>query len=85
MTDEPSFEFLCTYIGYEPKKRLIDSFEVAKIRRVSISAVRSDRVKGVGPKFMKPPGTQRALYSEYEVLLWLYENRKQSTSEGRAA
>lgn len=84
MSDDPSFKFLCEYFGYEPKRRLLDTCEVADIRRVSEWTVRLDRTKGIGPKFIKPPGTQRAFYSEYDVLLWFYENRKQSTSENAA-
>ena len=47
--------------------------------------LRLNRMKGVGPPFIKPPGMRVVRYSEMDVLHWLFENRRQSTSGTKPA
>jgi DNA-binding transcriptional MerR regulator len=80
---QKTFEELCELFGYTPKGRLLDTSEVAQIFGIDKHTLRINRMKGIGPPFIKGPKFVR--YSEMDVFRWLYENRRTSTSEGRAA
>lgn len=39
------------------------------------------RLRGEGPRYFKPPGTNRVYYAERDVLIWMASGARQSTSE----
>lgn len=82
---EMSFEQLCELFAYTPKRRPLESDEVAELLGVHSNTVRQYRFRGEGPRFFSPPGTRRVWYAELDVLRWLASGAKQSTSEQAAA
>jgi hypothetical protein len=83
--NEPTFEQLCELFNYEPKRRPLDTREVAGILGVHPNTVDQYRFRGEGPRFFSPPGTRRVWYAEGDVLGWLASGAKRSTSEQVAA
>ena len=84
MTDM-TLEQLCELFAYTPKRRPLDSNDVAELLGVHHSTVEAFRFRGEGPRFFSPPGTRRVWYAELDVLRWLASGAKQSTSEQVAA
>lgn len=82
---EPTFDQLCERFAYTPKRRPLDSAEVADILQVHENTIRQFRLRGDGPPFYSPPGTRRVWYAERDVLAWLASGAKRSTSEQVAA
>ena len=82
---EPTFDQLCELFAYAPKRRPLDSREVAAILQVHPNTMDQYRLRGEGPRFFSPPGTRRVWYAERDVLAWLASGAKQSTSEQVAA
>jgi len=76
---------LCQFFSYTSKRRMLDSFETAQMIGIEENTLRLNRVKGVGPPFIKGPGMRLVRYSEMDVLSWLFENRRQSTSDTKPA
>ena len=83
--DEMNFDQLCELFNYEPKRRPLDTREVAGILGVHPNTVDQYRFRGEGPRFFSPPGTRRVWYAERDVLAWLASGAKRSTSEQVAA
>lgn len=82
---EMTFDQLCELFAYEPKRRPLDSREVAELLKVHPNTMEQYRFRGEGPRFFSPPGTRRVWYAELDVLRWLASGAKQSTSEQAAA
>lgn len=82
---EISFDQLCELFGYSPKRRPLDSKEVAALLGVHPGTVDQYRFRGEGPRFFSPPGTRRVWYAERDVLGWMASGAKRSTSEQIAA
>ena len=80
MTDL-TFEQLCELFNFTPKKRLLDTKEVAEILGVHQSTVDHYRQRGVGPRHFSPPGTRRVWYSERDLLFWMLTGLRHSSSE----
>jgi hypothetical protein len=78
---EPSLSQLCELLSYTPKGRLLTSGEVAEILRVHPVTVHQFRVRGGGPRYFKPRGTRRVWYSERDLLAWIAEGARASTSQ----
>lgn len=83
--NEPTFEQLCELFNYEPKRRPLDTREVASVLGVHPNTLDQYRFRGEGPRFFSPPGTRRVWYAERDVLAWLASGAKRSTSEPVAA
>lgn len=81
MQGEPSFEQLCDLFGYQPKRRPLSTHEAAEAVGVHFNTIEQYRLRGGGPRYFKPRGTRRVWYAERDVLLWLYEGARNSTSE----
>ncbi|MGX1104510.1 helix-turn-helix transcriptional regulator [Bradyrhizobium elkanii] len=75
---------LAAYFSYPLKNRMLDSWEAAALLGLSETTMRINRIKGTGPKFIKLPGGRLVRYAEMDLLLYLYESRRQSTSENAA-
>ena len=80
MTDM-SFDQLCELFAYTPKRRPLDTKEVAELLGVNSNTIEQYRFRGEGPRFFSPPGTRRVWYAELDVLRWLASGARQSTSE----
>ena len=80
-TTDMTLEQLCELFGYTPRRRPLCSKEVAEILGVHPGTVDQYRVRGDGPRHFSPPGTRRCWYAERDVLAWLAESARQSTSE----
>lgn len=78
---EMTFDQLCELFAYTPKRRPLESDEVAELLGVHSNTVRQYRFRGEGPRFFSPPGTRRVWYAELDVLRWLASGARQSTSE----
>lgn len=85
MTSQMTFEDLCVVFNYTPKGQLLTNEEAADVLRMKPSALDWARHKGNGPRYSRPPGQRRVLYSERDVLFYLWENMRTSTSEQPAA
>ena len=85
MADEMSFEQLCELFAYSPKRRPLDSKEVAAILGVHFNTMEQYRFRGEGPRYFSPLGTRRVWYAEQDVLRWLASGARQSTSDQAAA
>jgi hypothetical protein len=70
---------------YSPKRRPLDSKEVAEILGVHFNTMEQYRFRGEGPRYCSPHGTRRVWYAELDVLRWLASGARQSTSEHVAA
>lgn len=82
---EMSFEQLCELFAYNPKRRPLDTKEVAELLGVHFNTMEQYRFRGEGPRYFSPPGTRRVWYAELDVLRWLASGARQSTSEQVAA
>jgi hypothetical protein len=80
-----TFDQLCELFAYTPKRRPLDSREVAEILQVHPNTMEQYRLRGEGPRFFSPLGTRRVWYAERDVLGWLASGAKRSTSEQAAA
>jgi hypothetical protein len=80
-----TFDQLCELFAYTPKRRPLDTKEVALILGVHPNTLDQYRFRGEGLRFFSPPGTRRVWYAELDVLRWLASGAKQSTSERAAA
>ncbi len=78
---EPSFEQLCELFAYTPKRRPLDTKDVAEILGVNQNTIEQYRFRGEGPRFFSPVGTRRVWYAEGDVLRWLASGARRSTSE----
>lgn len=77
---EPSVEEIAAAFGYELKRRPLDPVEVAELCRFkSIGTLDNHRIKGTGPRFFKQG--KHVVYSEVDVLRWLYKGMATSTSQ----
>ncbi len=64
----------------ELNDEIVREQRIAKICDVDVRTVQAWRLRGCGPPFLK---LQRAVrYSLRDVMNWLENNRRQSTSEG---
>ena len=82
--DIPSFEELCELFNYTPKGRPLNTEEAAAILHCSRVTLEVKRVNGGGPRFFRPRGTRKVLYSEKDVLAFLASGAQYSTSESVA-
>lgn len=78
---EMTFDQLCELFAYEPKRRPLDSREVAELLGVHPNTMEQYRFRGEGPRYFSPLGTRRVWYAELDVLRWLASGARQSTSE----
>lgn len=78
---EMSFDQLCDLFAYAPKRRPLDSREVAELLGVHPNTMEQYRFRGEGPRYFSPPGTRRVWYAELDVLRWLASGARHSTSE----
>lgn len=77
----PSFEDLCVIFNYKPKGIPLINEEAAAILRMKPSALDFMRFSGNGPRYSRPHGQRRVLYSERDVLFYLWQGMRTSTSE----
>lgn len=82
---EMTFEQLCELFAYSPKRRPLDTKEVAEWLGTHSNTIEQYRLRGEGPRYFSPPGTRRVWYAELDVLRWLVSGARQSTSEQAAA
>jgi hypothetical protein len=80
-TEQMSFDDLCVVFNYEPKRRLLTNAEAAEVLRTTPGALDFKRFHGGGPRYFKPADARRVLYSERDVLFYLWEGMRTSTSE----
>jgi len=82
---EMTFEQLCELFAYFPKRRPLDTKEVADLFGLNANTLEQYRFRGEGPRYFSPPGTRRVWYAEMDVLRWLASGARQSTSDQAAA
>lgn len=76
---ELSIEELAAVFNYELKRRPLDPVEVAELCRYrSVGTLLNHRIRGTGPRFFKLD--KHVVYSEVDVLRWLYRGKATSTS-----
>lgn len=80
MTDM-TLEQLCELFAYTPKRRPLDTKEVAEILGTHPNTIDQYRFRGEGPRFFRPEGTRRVWYAERDVLAWLASGSRHSTSD----
>lgn len=80
-TEQMSFDDLCVVFNYKPKNRLLTSAETADVLRTTKSALDFKRFKGGGPRYFRNDDSRRVLYSERDVLAYLWAGMRTSTSE----
>jgi hypothetical protein len=61
MTDM-TFEQLCELFAYTPKRRPLDTKEVADLFGLNVNTLEQYRFRGEGPRYFSPPGTRRVWY-----------------------
>jgi hypothetical protein len=84
-TTQMTFEQLCELFNYEPKRRPLNTAEAAEILHLRPITLDIKRIDGSGPRFFRPPGTRKVLYSERDVLSWLATGARTSTSQHQAS
>jgi len=77
----PTFEDLCVIFNYTPKGVPLLNAEAAEILRLKPTSLDWMRHYGNGPRYSRPKGQRRVLYSERDVLFYLWEGMRTSTSE----
>ena len=82
---EMTFEQLCELFSYTPKGRPLDPKEAAQVLAVSVDTLEGYRGRGVPLRHFSPPGTRIVRYAERDVLAWLANGARYSTSEQVAA
>lgn len=80
-----TFEQLCELLSYTPKGRPLSSRELAELLDVHYVTINQFRVRGDGPRYFQPKGTRRVWYAERDVLAWMADGARKSTSEQFAA
>lgn len=80
-TEQMSFEDLCVVFNYQPKFRLLTNDEAAEVLRMKPSALDYKRFQGGGPRYFRPEDARRVLYSERDVLAYLWAGMRTSTSD----
>lgn len=83
--EDMNFDQLCELFGYKPKRRPLDPKASADFLGVHVSTLEGYRLRGGGPRFFNPPGTRVVRYAEKDLLLWLVENSRSSTSQTLSA
>ncbi len=78
---EMTFEQLCELFCYTPKNRRLTTAEAAEVVGVKPNTLEIKRTYGTGPKFVKPPGCKFVSYNERDLLSWMAQGRRKSTSE----
>lgn len=81
MSDSMSFEDLCVVFNYTPKGRLLSNAETAELLHLKPSALDYKRFNGYGPRFIRNEGARKVLYSERDVLFFLWEGLRTTTSD----
>lgn len=77
---EPTVEELAAVFNYELRRRPLDTGEATALCRFSsIETLANMRTKGRGPRYFKQD--KHVLYSEVDVLRWLYAGMASSTSQ----
>lgn len=80
-TDEMTFEQKCELLGYTPRRRKLTTAEAAEILGVKPNTLEIRRSYGVGPKYIKPPGSKFVHYLERDLVDYMLSGRRKSTSE----
>lgn len=75
----PTLEELAAIFGYTLKGRALDADEAATLRHVKRNTQEHERVYGTGPRFFKQGS--KVLYSERDVLEWMFAGARRSTAE----
>lgn len=76
----PTVEELAAIFGYQLKRRPLDPVEVAELCRYkNVGTLDNHRIRGTGPRFFKQG--KYVVYSELDVLGWLYKGMATSTSQ----
>jgi hypothetical protein len=75
-----SFDELCEMFGYDAKRRPLDAKEASQLLGVSVDTLEGYRYRGVGPRYFSPNGSRRVWYAERDLLAWLAEGMRHSTS-----
>lgn len=83
--NEMTFEQLCELFNYEPKRRPLNTAEAAEILHIKPITLDIKRIEGGGPRYFRPPGTRKVLYSERDVLAFLASGARTSTSQQPAS
>lgn len=85
MFNKLTFAELCELFNYTPKGRPLNNTEAAELLHLKPNTLELKRLAGTGPRYFQPPGSRRVLYSERDVLFWLAEGARISTSESACA
>jgi hypothetical protein len=81
MKTDPTFDELCVVLNYKPKGLLLTNDEAAEILRLKPSALNYKRFLGRGPRFIRNEDQRRVLYSERDVLAYLWAGMRTTTSD----
>jgi hypothetical protein len=84
-TTQMTFEQLCELFNYEPKRRPINTAEAAEILHLRPITLDIKRIEGGGPRYFRPAGSRKVLYSERDVLAYLASGARTSTSQQPAS
>ena len=76
-----SFEDLCVLLSYKPKGTMLTNEEAADVLRMKPSALDFKRFRGGGPRYFRPSDSRRVLYSERDVLAYIWVGMRESTSD----
>ncbi|MFR0717514.1 helix-turn-helix transcriptional regulator [Enterobacterales bacterium BD_CKDN230030183-1A_HGKHYDSX7] len=79
--DTLPFDQLCELFNYSPKKRPLNTDEVAEFLGVRRNTLEQHRLNGTGPRYFQPQGTRKVWYLERDMLLWLLSGARTSTSQ----
>ncbi len=63
------------------ERKYLTTAQAAEYCRYSKSTLEKLRCHGGGPKFIRPVGGRRVLYLPEDIDDWLFEGRRESTSE----
>ena len=75
-----TFEQLCALFNYFPKNRFLTTDDLVELTGIARNTWEQHRLRGTGPRYFRPPGTRRVWYSERDLLLWMANGARLSTS-----
>ena len=80
--DKMPFAELCDMLGYTPKGRPLSTPEAAEVLQVRPDTLVQNRSKGAaGPRYFRPAGSRKVLYSERDLLIYIASGARMNTSE----
>lgn len=80
-TEDMTFEQLCELCAYTPKNRRLTTAEAAEVLGIRPNTLEIKRSYGIGPPYLKPPGCRSVSYNERDLLSWMAQGRRNSTTD----